>query len=319
MVLTDQVGLTGPDYEVDIERGKIREFARAMAAPLPEFVAGRTPVIPATFLVSVPYTWGYTLERPRGTVFETVEHDLTVSLHAEESFTFYGSPPSAGERLTARACLESVRQKHGRSGGTLTFLTVLTAYRDDDGSLRAEQRSVSVTTSQAPGSGGWDFELPDYRPDYSELERASPFAGLSRAGWAALVEGNGPGSIEAGPLLQQDVVRFQGVVGEDDPLHYDTTWALRQNYPSTFGLGMYQASLMAAYAAHWLPPETVRSYKIRFHDMTWPGDELVYAGTVLSKDERTHRADLHLTCTRNSGGLVTEARMTCDFSDCQRS
>jgi acyl dehydratase len=317
MALADQVGLTGPDYEVDIERGKIREFARAMAAPLPEFVTGRTPIVPATFLVSVPYTWGYTLERPRGTVFANVEHDLTVSLHAEESFVFHGPPPRAGDRLTAHASLESVKQKQGASGGKLTFLTVLTEYRGEDGAVKAEQRSVSVTTSQAPGSSGWDVKLPDYQPDYSELERSSPFAGMARAEWAMLVEDQGPGPIGAGPLLQHDIVRFQGVVGEDDPLHYDTVWALKQDYPSTFGLGMYQASLMASYAAHWLPPETVRAYKIRFRDLTWPGDELVYAGTVLSKDESMRRADVHLTCMRKSGRLVTEAWMTCDFSDCQ--
>ena len=319
MVLADQVGLTGPEYEVDIERGKIREFARAMAAPLPEFTEGRTPIVPATFMVSLPYTWGYTLERPRGTVFADVEHDLTVSLHAEESFIFHGPPPRAGDRLTARASLESVKQKQGASGGTLTFLTVLTEYRGADGAVKAQQRSVSVTTSQAPGSGGWDVDLPDYEPEYTELERPSPFAKLARADWAALVEDQGPGPIEAGPLLQHDIVRFQGVVGEDDPLHYDTVWALKQNYPSTFGLGMYQASLMASYAAHWLPPDTVRAYRIRFRDMTWPGDELVYAGTVLSKDGSDMHADLHLTCTRKSGGLVTESWMTCDFSDCQGS
>ncbi len=319
MALADQVGLTGPDYEVDIERGKIREFARAMAAPLPEFVEGRHPIVPATFPVSLPYTWGYTLERPRGTVFAGVEHDLTVSLHAEESFVFHGPPPRAGDRLTARPSLESVKEKQGGSGGTLTFLTVLTEYRDVADLVRIEQRSVSVTTSQAPGGGGWDVELPDYQPSYTELERQSPFATIVRAGWASLADGHGPGPIEAGPLLQHDIVRFQGVVGEDDPLHYDTAWAKEQDYPSTFGLGMYQASLMASYAAHWLPPETVRAYRIRFRDMTWPGDELAYAGTVLSKDEITGRAEVHLTCARKTGGLVTESWMTCDFSDCQGS
>ena len=40
MALADQVGLTGPEYEVDIERGKIREFSRAMQAQLPEFLDG---------------------------------------------------------------------------------------------------------------------------------------------------------------------------------------------------------------------------------------------------------------------------------------
>ena len=91
MILQEHIGLTGPEYDVYIERGKIREFARAMQAPLAEFLEGDAPVVPATFLVCAPYTWGYTLERPRGTNFSRIDHDLTVSLHAEESFRFLTS------------------------------------------------------------------------------------------------------------------------------------------------------------------------------------------------------------------------------------
>ena len=120
MALADQVGLSGPEYEVFIERGKIREFARAMDAPLSDFLDGSAPVIPPTFLVCAPYTWGYTLERPRGTVFAEIDHDLAVSLHAEESFVFHGVPPRAGERLVARPKLEKVWEKHGSSGGKPT-------------------------------------------------------------------------------------------------------------------------------------------------------------------------------------------------------
>lgn len=89
MKLEDQVGLTGPSYDVFIERGKIREFARAMDAPITEFMNSAEPVAPPTFLVCAPYTWGYTLERPRGTNFAEIDHDLSVSLHAEESFTLW--------------------------------------------------------------------------------------------------------------------------------------------------------------------------------------------------------------------------------------
>ena len=175
MPAQDFVGLQGPIYEVDIERGKIREFARAMWAPLPEFVSGRNPTIPATFLVSVPYTWGYTLERPRGTALAQFDHDLSVPLHAEESFLFHGLPPCAGKRLTARGSLEDVRIKQGAKGGELTFLTFLTEYWAENGRLVAEQRSVTVTTGQAPAEGDWQVSLPSYQPAYTHLDPVDPF------------------------------------------------------------------------------------------------------------------------------------------------
>ncbi len=317
MSLAAQAGLEGPPYEVDIERGKIREFARAMAAPLPEFMQDRRAVVPATFFVSVPYSWGYSLERPRGTVFQTIEHDLSVSLHAQESFRFFGPPPRAGDRLIAYPKLESVTEKHGKAGGKLTFLTMLTDYRNEAGKTRVEQRSVSVTTGETPGSQNWKTVLPDYAPKAIEPEPPSPFAAVSRVDYAGLSPADSPGPVSAGPLILRDIVRFQGVVGEDDPLHYDTHWAKQQGFPAPFGLGMHQASLMAAYAAHWLAPGAVRSYQVRFRDMVWPGDELIYCGQVSALERETATASLKLTCSRPGGDPVSDALMTFDFSQVQ--
>ncbi|MGB1250859.1 MAG: FAS1-like dehydratase domain-containing protein [Candidatus Promineifilaceae bacterium] len=317
MPALDAIGLTGPKYEVDIERGKIREFARAMNAPLPDFVEGRTPIIPATFLVAAPYTWGYTLERPRGTVFETIDHDLSVPLHAEESFVFHGEPPRAGDRLIAQATLEDVRVKRGSKGGELTFLTMLTEYRDESGVLKAEQRSMTVTTGQSPDEGEWQVAIPTYDPSYEALDPGDPFAEIGRIGWDDLLEGSGPPTINAGPLLMQDMVRFQGVVGEDNPLHYDITWAAKFGYPFVFGLGMHQASVLASYAAHWLPPSAVRKMRIRFRNVYWPGEQMVYAIKVTRKyidpDSGHRMADLALSCTRPQDEHLVDAWMTLDF------
>ena len=138
MPAEDAIGLRGPEYEMDIERGKIREFAAAMNAPLPEFIDSQNPLIPATFLITAAYGWGYSLERPRGTAFEQLDHDLSVPLHAEESFTFHAALPRAGDRLICRATLENVWHKQGSRGGDLTFLTMLTEFRSEAGELIAE-------------------------------------------------------------------------------------------------------------------------------------------------------------------------------------
>ncbi|MEQ9490981.1 MAG: MaoC family dehydratase N-terminal domain-containing protein [Alphaproteobacteria bacterium] len=316
MPAQDYEGLTGPDYEVDIERGKIRDFARAMSAPLPDFLEGRRAVVPATFLVAAPYTFGYTLERPRGTVFQTIDHDFSVPLHAEESFLFHGPPPRAGDRLIARASLEKVVRKSGSSGGDLTFLTMLTTYKSETGEPVADQRSVTVTTSNSPGGDDWGADVPDYKPDYPELEPGDLFAGIRRVGWDDLSEGDGPGAVDTGPMRVGDMVRFQGVVGEDNPLHYDAPWAHDCGYPAVFGLGMHQASLLAGYAAHWIDPATVRSFKARFRNVFWPGERMIHNAVVTRKyrnDAGAPCADLHLTCTRDNGDSIVDAWMTCRF------
>ena len=139
-----------PDYEMPVERGKIRELARAAYAPWPEYLNEPYPVMHPILLMTAGVYWGYTLERPRGTLFEQLGHDLAVPLHAEESYHFHGTLPRAGTLLTARACLEDVVEKQGGRGGTLTFLTMLTEFRDESGRLAAEARAVTVTTSSSP-------------------------------------------------------------------------------------------------------------------------------------------------------------------------
>lgn len=313
MALSDSIGLEGPAYEVDIERGKIREFTRAMAAPLPEFIEGQTPLTPPTFLVSAPYTWGYTVERPRGTVFEEIDFDPAVSLHAEESFEFFGPPPRAGDRLIAKASVESVSEKQGANGGHMTFCTMLTEYRTHDGGLRAQQRSTSVATSANPGSDNWDFELPEYKADYPTRDVAPQFTEITRKNLSDLEVSKGPGPVLAGPLMMRDIIRFQGVVGEDDPLHHDLNWAKQCGYPEVFALGMHQASMLASYASHWLEPEAVRSFKVRFRNVSWPGDRLVYEGTAIEKDTERQTARIHLTTSRENGDVLNEAWMDYEF------
>ncbi len=318
MPAEDSIGLTAPDYEMDIERGKIREFARAMQAPLPEFIDGENPIIPASFLITAAYGWGYSLERPRGSVFAQIDHDFSVPLHAEESFRFHAALPRAGDRLSCQASLENVWRKQGSRGGELTFLTMLTRFRNSEGEIIAEERSTTVTTANAPEQGGWDVDLPEYRPDYPDhLDPGDPFTGITRVTWEDLVEGEGPGTIEAGPLRVGDIVRFQSVVGEDNPLHYDLAWARSRGYPNVFGLGSHQASILAAYASHWLDPGAIRFFKARFRNIYWPGEPLSYAIFVARKyrdENTTHRmVELELACMRNHDETLVDAWMTLDL------
>ncbi len=317
MPAEDFIGLQGPEYRMDIERGKLREFARAMNAPLPEFLEGEHPLIPATFLITAAYGWGYSLERPRGTAFEQIEHDLSVPLHAEESFRFHGRLPRAGDQLRCRASLENVWRKQGGRGGELTFLTMLTEFRDETGQLVAEERSTTVTTANAPDADNWNVDIPEYRPDYpDDLDPGDPFASIERTDWDG-VEAGALQRFETGPLHIGDIVRFQSVVGEDNPLHYDLAWARSLGYPNVFGLGSQQASMLAAIAAHWFDPGTVAEFRARFRNVFWPGEVLTYAAEVSKKyrDENSgHRLlELQLACTRNDSDPVVDAWLTLDF------
>lgn len=144
MVNLDAVGTTGQTFEMDIERGKIREFARATLSANPSYF-GECPVIPPTFLATQAF-WQGPAENP----WSAVELDQKRGLHAEQEFTFYGPPPTAGTRLNATSRIADIYTKQGRRGGELTFAVMVTEFRDTHGRLVAESKLTGVETAQPP-------------------------------------------------------------------------------------------------------------------------------------------------------------------------
>jgi hypothetical protein len=135
----------GRPVEMVVERGKIREFARATMSRNSEYLDDPEPVSEPTFLTTVNF-WTPPGENARA----ELNIDLRRLLHGGQSYTFYGPPPRAGTKLTAQSRVEDVYEKEGKRGGTMTFIVLVQEYRDDLGALRAEARSILIVTGQAP-------------------------------------------------------------------------------------------------------------------------------------------------------------------------
>jgi len=71
-------------------------------------------------------------------------------MHAEQEYVFHGPPPRAGTRLTCRSRIAEMYDKQGKRGGTLTFVVMVTEFRDPSGKLVAEAKMTAVETGQAP-------------------------------------------------------------------------------------------------------------------------------------------------------------------------
>lgn len=132
-------------YEIPIERGKVREFAKATRAAAPEY-DGPHPLIPPTFLTTARMTW----ENPKSSPLRGVGFDLRRVLHAGEEYVFLGRVPRAGETLRVSSRLEEVYDREGRRGGTLRFAVVVNDFVDESGVLVAQQRTTIVETAKAP-------------------------------------------------------------------------------------------------------------------------------------------------------------------------
>lgn len=101
-------------------------------------------------------------------------------------------------------------------------------------------------------------------------------------------------------LTRTDIVRYAGASGDFNPIHHDETFATSVGFPTVFSIGMYQAALLANYAADSFGPENVRRVTLRFSAQVWPGDVLTCSGTVTRADDTDDgtEVEVDLVCTR---------------------
>ncbi len=132
------------------------------------------------------------------------------------------------------------------------------------------------------------------------------------AKWDELTEGEGPASVDTGPLTRTDFVRYQGASGDFNPIHHDETFATMAGFPSVFSVGMLQAGILATYATNWLGPENCRRITVQFREQVWPGDVLTCSGTVARKYEEDgeRKVDIDLLCTRQTGATAIKGSGT---------
>ncbi|MCB9521315.1 MAG: MaoC family dehydratase N-terminal domain-containing protein [Myxococcales bacterium] len=144
-------GLVGEAFELDVERGKVREFARSVHAADRAFYEGDRPIAPPTFLTTA-FHWE--LDVDGAAIWERVAMSHERGMHAEQEYVFHGPPPAAGDGLIARSRIESMYEKEGRRGGALTFVVMVTEYRNAGGELVAEARMTGVETAKPPTEEG---------------------------------------------------------------------------------------------------------------------------------------------------------------------
>jgi hypothetical protein len=140
------VGRQGPAFDMAVERGKVREFARATKSDAAEYLEDPQPPIPPTFLTTSTF-W----QPPEAAeLWRVIDIDLRRLLHGEQEYVFPDGPPRAGMQLTAQTRVESVFEKEGKRGGAMTFVVTVTDFIDPDGTLVAQARSTAIETGRAP-------------------------------------------------------------------------------------------------------------------------------------------------------------------------
>ena len=149
------IRLATSPWVMPIERGKIREFARATDSDHPQYMLSQNAVVPPTFLVTAGFFWGETIENPGDGPFSRIDVDRTLLLHAEEEVEFFGEPPHAGDLLEVVSFIDETWSKTKRGSGTpLTFLAIVSEFRNAQDVLIGRLRTVVVYDPGEQKHGG---------------------------------------------------------------------------------------------------------------------------------------------------------------------
>jgi acyl dehydratase len=139
-----EIGRTSKPVTMPIERGKIREFARAVKDDNPLYfddayaqrVAGGI-MPPPTFTMTLAF-WDERTE-------PLLTYDVRRLLHGEQEFE-YLAPIHAGDVLTAVSRVTDVYEKQGSRGGTMTFGITETTFTNQRGETVLISRTTLLET-----------------------------------------------------------------------------------------------------------------------------------------------------------------------------
>lgn len=81
-------------------------------------------------------------------------------------------------------------------------------------------------------------------------------------------------------ITRQNIARYAGASGDFTRLHVDEEFAQEAGHDSVFAMGMYTAGIAGTMINKWLGVENVDSFKVRFEDIVYPGDEISYTAKI---------------------------------------
>jgi acyl dehydratase len=138
------IGKESPPFVVTVERGKIKEFARAIGDDNPFYLDDRVGQASEWGDIIAPPTFMTTFRdgADSGAFLQELGTDISRLLHGEQEFEMY-RPIRPGETFLCRSRVVDVYEKTGRSG-PMGFVVRETSVTDRTSELVATIRSVTV-------------------------------------------------------------------------------------------------------------------------------------------------------------------------------
>jgi len=148
MPLSINTSIKGKEYApyvVHVERGKIKEFARAIGDLSPFYLDDEVGRASPWGDIIAPPTFAVTFRDERadtGALLKDLGTDISRILHGEQEFEHY-KPIRPGDTLLCRGRISDLYEKSGKSG-PMAFVIRETTITDADNEVVARVRGITV-------------------------------------------------------------------------------------------------------------------------------------------------------------------------------
>ena len=144
MIDKNVVGREFPETSFEIEKGKIREFVRAIGDKNPVYCDEEASQKAGFTGLAIPPTFPTVMTNASGlvSVLEDLKVDMAKLLHGSQEYE-YIQPIQSGDTITCKMKITDVFEKSGRSG-VMDFVVLETTYVNQNGQTALRDKCTFV-------------------------------------------------------------------------------------------------------------------------------------------------------------------------------
>lgn len=143
MIDKKHIGRTTPAHTVDVEKGRLKFFAKAIGETDPIYSDEAAAKAAGHKTIPAPPTFGFCLEMETNSLWDNIAAmgvPVGKILHGSQTFTYH-APIYAGDQVTF---VTKVSDIYDKKGGALEFIVEDSTATNQDGALVAELQRVIV-------------------------------------------------------------------------------------------------------------------------------------------------------------------------------
>jgi acyl dehydratase len=243
-------------------------------------------------------------------LFFELELNFASIIHGEQEFEYF-RPLQVGETITIEGRVADITEEQGEDG-VLDVVVLETSGCDQAGEEVYVARMTLWSERQEKGQGsgirGQGSGVRDQGPTVPPQRQNDLSGHLS---FASLHEGDWIEPMAKPVITKQMLIDYGEAALDRNPIHTDDEFARDAGYPGVFAQGMLSMGFLAQFLVERFGVESLRRIKVRFANLTWPGEKISCRAVVVNKHSAGDRnlvdLDIHTANEQGEQKLIGTA------------